>query len=494
MRSRRERGVLVAALLLAGAVGLALVRELWRDRDTDPTATSTSRPNQQREAPCSPAAPVETPRVGSGVAAAAPAGPPAPTRTLEEPPPARRSTFVVHVVDAKTREPLADVDVHWAMDYVLEARRPRGGAREDLWDVDETLRQYGFSAQSDARGDVRCARARGLASFLAEDATRWASKLHVRLESVDDVELALSSDDCVRVQVVDADDHPIPDVAVAFGARGFNVGQQSRRGVTRAPDGIALITDLGRYMRMFSADRRDWSVSLLVPCLLLPSELVDPQRPLSDPIRLRLPATGSMAFSFVGRDGEPCRDEFRVLLQALPRRNATTQGWTTCFAREMPVSGGRLVLPYVGVGLELMLDGDVANEPILSATPLEGPMHFGERIEQTLKVEVGPIHFLGRAVDSHGDPVAGANVDVVGGSAPSSASWAVVEKPAVKTDADGRFDVVRRVVGRLSRVPSVPFTIQLRRSDGSQAAMIVTTAAVADGRTLNVGDVAFHDR
>jgi RNA polymerase sigma factor (sigma-70 family) len=367
----------------------------------------------------------------------------------------RPDQFLVQVIDAATKAPVARARVTWADDKELQKLRERQGGAEPH-DVTELLDRFGATGITDPRGRLVIARPLPFATFSAEHDGRWALRRSLWTKKESSVTLELSADDCVRVKVVDRGGRPVSDVAVAFGIEGANLGHQSRRAWTRALDGVALIRDLREYMRGFSGNDRPWCVMLLFPSFDAPTARVDPERLPKETVVLTLPECGSMTYSFVGRDGKPVDAPLDCRFIAFPRLelalDAPSVTRRSLSERTLFTSNGKLDHAYVGTGLDFIVTAKLDDVIVAQENFLNGPSRVGEHVDVTVHADVGPVRFRGQLVNDSGQVLYDTDFTLQLPHLVVDGETRTMQDPlraTGRTDRDGRFELLIDLLGTL---------------------------------------------
>ncbi len=417
----------------------------------------------------------------------------APVAVREEVTHLRPDQLLVEVIDAVTRAPVAGARVAWADQSELGKLRERQGGAEPHDDT-ELLHRFGATGVTDRRGRLVIARPGSIASFSAEHDGRWALCRDVGMKRAESVTLELSADDCVRVKVVDRGGRPVPDVAVAFGGEGLNLGNQSRRAWTRAPDGVALIRDLRAYLHGFSGNDRPWCVMLLVPSLDAVTARVDPERPPKEPLVLTLPDGGSMTFSFTRRDLKPVDVPLDVGLVAFPWLDPAMGGGSvsrrSLLERTLHTRDGKLDLACIGPGVDLWVTAKIDGALVAQEHFLRGPVRAGEHVDVTLHADVGPVRFLGELVNDAEQALYAtefslhlAALGVEGGARGAKE----LLRAAGRTDRSGRFELLIDVPGPLGTEVRFELFVSL---DGDTTTVIPMRHRVVDcSAPIDIGRV-----
>lgn len=263
-----------------------------------------------------------------------------------------------------------------------------------------------------------------------------------------EVRLVLQPDQLVRVVVVDASGREAAGVPVALRlALGPTHLDVLRR--TTGADGTATLRHLHQYLVAGdSAAAQTYSVALSLPLSQPVGVPIDPLRPPEDLVRLRLPATGVIDVTLLDTDGRVCRKSATVELQAV----AVAPGQVDELAAgartfRVPVRGGRVEIPHVGIGLQLVVTARIAGRPRASSRYAGfGPRRAGERKRVTLRFKAADVTYEGRILDARGEPVVQETLRYRFRS--PKAHNATIDAGSVATDAYGRFRITLPGGGR----------------------------------------------
>ena len=216
-----------------------------------------------------------------------------------------------------------------------------------------------------------------------------------------------SSEDALRVQIVDAHGRPQPGLFATFGPRGEELSDSSLRARAEGSSAIATLRGVRSATRSRGGSRvAEWGVSVLVPSRAPPFVPIDLTKLPAEPVVVRLPPCGRLELSFLGRDARPISRPIEVRLLAIPRSDdvrADADG--DLFEGRFVVDDGFLELPSVECGLRF----DVRYEfDFMRGAPprFDGPAAEGEKVSREFTCEYGPIAFLGTILDGHLRPVA----------------------------------------------------------------------------------------
>ena len=300
----------------------------------------------------------------------------------------------------------------------------------------------------------------------------------------------------IRVQVKDRRGRPVAGVPVGLGLRsGPSFYFFFRRAETGGPDGIALFRRTNSFLQQKDKKIKGLA-ALLVPLKKPLIQEFDPRNPPSDPIVFTLPPTGKARLLVKGTKG-PIPDDW--CLAALCRKGKEKGEPKPIRLRPcplLPVRGGRVLFPFVGLGLELkaLVTAGQANFPFfssdygigeLSSTLGRGPARPGEIVN--LRVTLGtPALLTGRLLLPSGKP-AGESVFLSVHKGKVKYLPAGVRVDYLKTDKKGRFRL---------RLPSGPCGIATRIQKWillSPAKGAPLSARLDLGKELPPGEVPLGD-
>lgn len=234
----------------------------------------------------------------------------APTGAGAVPPTVAGPLVEVRVVDGGTGAAVADATVHWlpwnrmSQSYALP--RPE---RDYLLYYDQAAlaARDGIALRSDAEGKVRVALEQGGGALHAVVGDRYGSlSLAAEVAAPEGGwQLRLEPDCKVRIRVVDARGLGRAGVPVelrALDTAGKRMQMVYLPPLPSGPDGMLTLPHSQAWLRpngrpMAEASR--WSVAAMVPGHDDPGIAFAPQAPPSEPIELRLPATGTIVGSVI---------------------------------------------------------------------------------------------------------------------------------------------------------------------------------------------------
>ena len=227
--------------------------------------------------------------------------------TAPTPKAAATATFDILVVDAATRQPVADVEAFWSDATTRERVKqlPKEQARE-LWDSAERMaQQFGRSARSDRDGRLRVVADKQGCHVFARAGDRYGELAIYANSSPPEGghRLLLARDEQLRVRVLDALGQPAERVRL-----GLSFGTEPSSGVNPSYDTyaatdaegmatLAHLQQLRRNRRGLDANHATTGcmVGIAIPGMPANPVVVAPGQPLpTEPIELRLPPTASL--------------------------------------------------------------------------------------------------------------------------------------------------------------------------------------------------------
>jgi len=345
------------------------------------------------------------------------------------------STLRLRVVRTPGGAGVPNVSVRWLDGPTLSSAALRSRTRDSYQDWDEIYEEFGQQVLSDAAGEVRLPRMRGIlwnAHLGSEYASGWVSA-----ETTDGEEILLQPDLEVRVQVLDADGRPAAKVPVAW--LGW-AGDRARAilSARTGPDGIARIRHLQTQIPLRLKGRQ--TLALLVPGAQAGQVPFDPLQPPAEVVTLRLPATGQVVVEVLDAEGNSFPDRTHVYLQRAwteeERSMLDDPGRLQPDAARDSVraslEGGRAVFPHVGVGIPLECLSYFQEGQKYFGTEHAGLTVAGQEILIQVRHSLVPTRITARLLRPNGSPIADAQVGGqvrVGGT---------MQDATVETDGDGR--------------------------------------------------------
>ncbi|HUR26924.1 MAG TPA: hypothetical protein VM509_01950, partial [Planctomycetota bacterium] len=310
-----------------------------------------------------------------------------------------------------------------------EEARYKGAFRHDGFDL-EVLRREGRHAVTGTDGRVRLACESGDVVVLAVSPTHFGGD---RFDFTAE-DKQLSTLDCkrisfVRVQVLDGAEHACAGVRVVA-RRGESDFEFPLSVVTRAPDGAGNLGPLWV---------EDGSATVAIDGLF--QEAVETKFELSappvEPIRLTLPAHGSVEVRLRYPDGKPYAGTAIVLLET-SRETLRSSGNGQ---RHVAIGEGRATFAHVGLGLELRAKVRLGEREAEVEAVGAGPR--SEKENAVIDVKLDPAHLVvtGRLVDGAGVALRNHQFELHGDVRGTGSARSVVA--AIESDDVGRFAFTR---------------------------------------------------
>lgn len=334
-----------------------------------------------------------------------------------------RNHVLVRVIDARTKEPVADAEVV-ADPYdegKVDRRRHYRVAR-----YEENL-VAGEKATTDAEGHAWL-RLRDGAQVAAAKGDLFGARdfsLHQWLPEGFELRIAPLESFVVRVRGVDGTPRQDVPIGLATTSVGGEIAPQvDNRQVGRTKADGSLEIRLAEYLE---SPRRPDAIEVFVcaPGLVSARAEVGPgQREVA----LTLPPHGSVRLRAVRADREPHDDEPGWYGAIYSADSVAGEPAYNSYLRDRG-AGGTVRFPYVGLGraLSISFESDVADE----SAELAGPVSAGQEVVHTFAIDDSKTFLLaGRVLDAEGKPLVGANATCV------ADDQAVAIR---RTDPDGRF-------------------------------------------------------
>jgi len=291
----------------------------------------------------------------------------------------------VRVVQELTNQPTPGATVHylpmdWASKLSKEEREKLG---KQLTSISALLSRSGYLAAVDDRG-LATVRKSAKGTFVHGRFGEMVGQLFMERdtpEPADGWTLELRKEWSLRVQVVDRDDRPVPEIAIAL------VGMyepQHRSGFhrfvrmlgnTREPDGFFEQEQARRFLEGWSRQGvpTDTACALYLPGLLDTKAPFDPAQPPTKPLRLVLPDTGSIRAEIVDRGGKPIAGQSWVGVKLSGGKHEL---------RGTAKTGGVIRFPWVALGKSYDLTAHAGK--LSKQETVRGPTTPGEEI--TVKI------------------------------------------------------------------------------------------------------------
>ncbi len=291
------------------------------------------------------------------------------------------------------------------------------GERSDFLaaSLDERIEHWGSLFRCNADGVVQIPLpSESEFSLAARSEGRWDRKdlRRVNVKREPEVVLELRRPLHLRVIVMNAADHPMPGMTVAYcaleGSQGHNL-----RLATTGEDGIAEF----RHLRE-AVEQVGWQVTEHVVGLCLASDPLvraafDPLAPPDEPILLRMPSTGSVEIKVLDFAGAPILDGLEVVLQRVstsqrpadrpPELSMWPDGGRGM--HRIPVQQGIARFEHVGLGLRLEYGADFSGTGLVEHNEAAGPLDPGQTVHFTLRQAVAYPELTGRLVGASGAPL-----------------------------------------------------------------------------------------
>lgn len=373
---------------------------------------------------------------------------------------------IVRVVSEPGGEGVGGALVWWASEETLCKLRKQSEEYEPYFEDNYSrLMRGGPGMRTDERGETRLGSEDELGHGLlvAEHEGAWGAR-EVRVGTGPAViEVCISIDDSIGVRVVDSRGGPVFDVVVAFGLKDGNMGMQSRRGITRPPDGVATIRGIREVVEKFQDASCGWCVCTVLPNAMNPHVDIDVTQLPRSMLSLELPDSSTLSLRLIDRCGEPVSLKSKAHITAFPRDGGgCSRTAASVFESTFSVEHGLLEFDHFGGGLCLFVQVECCGVNIASGM-IEGPLGVGERCQRELAAAVGPYGFLGRLVNRAGVAIPNKSFSIIALDRQSDGQEATHTRDAKGqgvTDAEGGFAVsVENLIGPFSRFYNVEIEV-----------------------------------
>jgi len=363
-----------------------------------PPDSRTSAEIEDVAAPPDPVASGSAPSVESRTAAASSAPPSA----------VIADGFEIAVVRADDETPVAGAEVFaFAGEPAdLDADEARDLARLDAW-----IAANGIALRSDALGSVRIPKDDDGTLVVASSGELWGRAwFSAPGEGEAPPTLELERDRTIRVLVVDGAPGvgaPVEGVTVELRRRSDSGWENQITTARTGADGLARFA----HVQTHRASRREdatWTVRLAVVANEAIGADLDRDALPTEPIRLVLPSSGSVAVRVLDERGEPWLADANVRMSAIPpgesREVSPFAGGNRPTFRQA-VEDGVAVFPWVAVGSELAIGASRQRGDVEASAYAPGPVAAGERVE--VPVAFGAQHpvLIARVLGLRGAPL-----------------------------------------------------------------------------------------
>jgi hypothetical protein len=295
------------------------------------------------------------------------------------------------------------------------------------------LAALGEHATTDATGHVRLPRSTDDWVALAHKGDLWGWRV-IELRQSAAATIELFTDRTLRVQVLDAANRPVPDVRVWLRMTRGDTAIGGTQETTRGGDGMAVFEHVDvEFSSYYGQVQFDVAVDLVAREPVSAEFEVDPWP--SEPLRLRLPTTGSIAVELVDDAGTAFSGDFGVSFRIPFAADAQTRTLTPVFRRSM---NGVARLEHVALGLVVDLEAMPYERERTNQRAVSGPTLVGEEVHMRIPLGEREPVLMGRLIDRDRQVLANLLVKTMfsrtsadGGISPSSSR--------IKTDREGRF-------------------------------------------------------
>ncbi|HYC78027.1 MAG TPA: carboxypeptidase-like regulatory domain-containing protein, partial [Planctomycetota bacterium] len=455
-----RKAAVAALLVIAGLGGV-----VWFLRSSDERAGPPSRSGLRDASGASPAA-VDVPASPHGATAAsgggavpnAPFADDAPAYTDDAP----AEAFFAAAIDARTKAPVADVP--WSA--ALYDAWPPFEARLDTSPA--TVARHGgrrFEGRSDAQGRLRLDGSWKVAIVDARSGRLGGREV---FERADPTHAVVELAEGVEVVATTVEGKP---------AAGLFIGVQSPRHPRWDEDAILDAEGRAYVVRpAFDVAADGWRMRPAVIGLMPHEGVVEVSAGRVEPVRIALPATGSLTVRAVDADGRPFRDVRHAWLDLLPGREPPADD-LDAGVRVEPVDlrRGEARFHYVAVGKAFRVVAASAAEGRRGGVAtFAGPRAAGDHVDVVVRCGEPAVVATGLVRFDDGAPAVGveSTVDPWPTDAASARADAVERRGVAVTGADGRYRVTLGI-------PRAPLPERMRVSARERRPGADTTSATA---------------
>ncbi|MEO6594750.1 MAG: hypothetical protein ABIP94_08355 [Planctomycetota bacterium] len=363
------------------------------------------------------------------------------TTDSNQPPLADGAKWIeVRIVDAATQQPVPQAEVFWfdGSAHKKVADLPELERPALYGDPERIAKRFGWRTRSNAEGLARIATADKWASVHAYADGRYGTRsLNPQGEAPPEgFFLALEADRVLRVQVLDVEGQPAVPVKVAILMFEPDGKQKKNHGWvppvrTEAPSGLAEWRHIQNWLRPDGGKPQfpvaAWRVVADVPGLDASGVEFDPGAPPSEPIVLRLAATGRLKARVLFQ-GQPLARDVEFLAYRGAKDDVRTWNATTS-VRAADDGWARFAHVALGGSLNVLA--------MCGSAEIEGPVDAPTGNGQEVSVELSADHIFsltGRLLGPNGELLTNATAQ-----ASIDAEILSGSSVQVKTDALGRF-------------------------------------------------------
>jgi len=397
--------------LLLWLAALAMAISLWWLQRAEvavppPAEQATVDSAAAPAAPALPALPATTATGDSPHRAAAEAAPPIDTAVAT-------ATFDVVVVDADTKQPVAEAEAVWSDAQALDKVRklPVEQAAAFWSDAELLAREFGGRARSDRAGRLRVtAHPQGCQVF-ARAGDRYGEILLSNRNTPPPGGhlLLLARDETLQVRVWDPEGRPAARASVGLSFGSDAAASSRRQYPLRASTddaGLAVFRHLQRrrmlhYGQESSHATTGCVVGLRIPGLAVPPVVVDAILPLpKEAIELHLPPTGSLRLRFVVA-GMPIHGLDAVRVHEGPKDSTEA---SNCGVDEQVDANGWAWFRWLPAGVPLFAKPQSMNVAFRDSHELPA-LGVGASVEHQIDLVDEAVVLRGRVLDPAGKPV-----------------------------------------------------------------------------------------
>jgi hypothetical protein len=357
--------------------------------------------------------------------------------------------------------------------------------------VPELLAALGRTHRADTAGRLRLPLPADRSLLAAEDGDEFAlAELVPQTEGPPEdrvVRLALAPSHELTIEVVDEAGRPLAGVPVSLRFSDENFSFDFLRALTGA-DGVARMKHALAFLEA-SGPGADMpcSAAIVTPQREPVQQRLDLEHPPADPVRLVMPASGTVEVEVVRSDGAAA-EEGQLVFLSRPQHTAEDDddffipglpGFDSVAAR---VAGGRAVFGFVGLGLDLQATTVYGDAPESSRVRARGPERAGEtallRLVESLDYPV----LAGRLLGPDSAPLAGLRAEFH--VAAEEDVFGIGSAHATVTAADGGFRLALPSHARIPTAQPAEFRIGAGAAAGALVAEFELPPLVAGENAL----------
>ncbi|MCC6408484.1 MAG: hypothetical protein IT453_15080 [Planctomycetes bacterium] len=391
---------------------------------------------------------------------------------------------VIAVIDSATGAP-----VPGALVRTLDARALAGGPMDFEQDAfhEAQLLEHGTRWIADELGEVRIERFAFSGRISAEKDGAWGSReIDSRDSKAERWEVAIAADRPLVVRVLGPERRPIAGVPVRLRCYdGLGSLDDPTLTAISDADGRAVLRHASTFFARRAAKR--WLVHVLA--VLDPPVFVDVDASsFEHELELVLPPTGSVELSVLDFEGRLAARPTHAWLSAVARGFGDDAIVVETLSRVQGLTdGGRILFPWVALGLELEAFSAMPEPPLGNyLRRAAGPTHVGEVVVIELGGPGEAFALAGRVLGPDGAPL-GAGTIGVGLEIRRDGSMVQSGGAPHELDSDGRFRIV--LPANVARGVQRKFTLRTFRGGAAESSGSFQFDSDLEAPITQVGDV-----